>query len=312
MRLSVAIPVYNEEEVVPELLRRVSAVLDGIEGGPHEIVIVDDGSSDRTRALLLEHLPRHPALRVVLLSRNFGHQAAITAALDHVTGDAVVVMDGDLQDRPELIPDFLAAHREGEGADVVYAVRATRRESLPLRVAYALFYRALQRMSRVRIPLDAGDFALLSARVVRELRALPERHRFLRGLRAWVGFRQVALPVDRGERAAGRSKYSLYALIRLAFDGLFAFSTWPIRAAMVVGGLAAGAATLFAVYSVVMRLFTGRVPAGFTALVVVTAFLAGINLFFLGVIGEYVGRVYDEVKARPQYVVDRVLGGGDG
>lgn len=312
MRLSLAIPVYNEEEIVPELLRRVSAVLDQVAGGPHEIVIVDDGSTDRTRELLAEHAARMPTLRVVLLSRNFGHQAAITAALDHVSGDAVVVMDGDLQDRPEVIPALLAAHLEGEGADVVYAVRATRREALPLRIAYAVFYRALRRMSRVRIPLDSGDFALLSARVVRELRALPERHRFLRGLRAWVGFRQVAVPVDRGERAGGRSKYSIIGLVRLAFDGLFAFSTWPIRAAMVVGGLAAGGAALFALYSVVMRLFTGQVPAGFTALVVVTAFLAGINLFFLGVIGEYVGRVYDEVKQRPHYVIDRVLGGGDG
>lgn len=305
-RLSVAIPLFNEEQLVDALLDRLTAVLDAVPGGPHEIVIVDDGSTDRTRELLESAAQRIAGLRVVILSRNFGHQAAITAALDHVRGEVVVVMDGDLQDPPEAIPALLRAH--AEGADVVYAVRATRCEPLAYRIAYAIFYRVMQRVSRVPIPLDAGDFALLSGRVVAELRALPERHRFLRGLRAWVGFRQTAVPIDRGARTAGESKYPVTALIRLALDGLFAFSAWPIRAAMVAGALAASGAGALALYSVIMRLFTGRVPAGFTSLIVVMVFLAGMNLFFLGVIGEYVGRVYDEIKARPHYIVDREAG----
>jgi glycosyltransferase involved in cell wall biosynthesis len=307
MRVSVAIPLYNEEQVLSELLRRVRAVLGEIPGGPHELVLVDDGSSDGTRALLTSAVAITPGLRVIRLSRNFGHQAAISAALDHATGDVVVVMDGDLQDPPEAIPRLLEAYRDG--ADVVYAVRASRKESWLLRLAYRLFYRVLRRVSRVRIPLDAGDFALLSARVVRELRALPERHRFRRGLRAWVGFEQRAVAIDRGERAAGVSKYSFTGLLRLGFDGLFAFSTWPIRAAMMVGAVASAGAGLFALYSIALRLFTGKVPAGFTAIVVVTIFLSGINLFFLGIIGEYVGRVYDEVKQRPHYVIDEVMEG---
>lgn len=307
MKVSVAVPVFNEEAVVPELIRRVGLVLAGLPDGPHEIVVVDDGSTDSTRAALAGEVERCPQLRVVLLSRNFGHQAAITAALDHVTGDVVIVMDGDLQDPPEAIPMLLSAHEDG--ADVVYAVRIERPESWTMRILYAAYYRVLQRMSRVAIPVDAGDFALLSARVVRELRAMPERHRFLRGLRAWVGFEQRAIRVARGARAGGNSKYSMMGLLRLASDGLFAFSTWPIRAATVVGGLSIFGATIFAAYAVVMRMATGRVPAGFTAIVLVTVFLGGINLFFLGVIGEYVGRVYDEVKQRPHYLVDRVIGG---
>lgn len=307
MRISVAIPLLNEEELVNELVGRVRSALDRVPGGPHQIVIVDDGSTDRTVDLLQAAVPDIDGMVVVVLSRNFGHQAAITAALAHVDGDAVVVMDGDLQDPPELIPDMVAAWQNG--ADVVYAVRATRREGFILRAAYRVFYLVLRRMARVAIPLDAGDFALLSRRVVLELRAMPERHRFLRGLRAWVGFRQEAIPVDRPERAAGKSKYSVTALIRLALDGLFAFSTWPIRAAMGVGALAITSAVGFALYAVADRLLTGRAPAGFTAALVVTVFLAGVNLFFLGTIGEYVGRVYDEVKQRPHFVVDRIIAG---
>lgn len=310
MRVSVAIPLFNEREVVPELLRRVETVLAALPGGPHEVVVVDDGSTDGTRDLLVARQRDLPGLRVILLSRNFGHQAAITAALDHVTGDAVVVMDGDLQDPPEVIPAMLAAHRDG--ADVVYAVRASRQEGILLRAAYGLFYRALQRASRVPIPVDAGDFALLSARVVGEFRRLPERHRFLRGMRAWIGFRQVALPVDRPVRAAGTSKYTLRGLVRLAFDGLFAFSVWPIRLAMVAGGIGAAGAGAFALYASILRVATGRVPEGFTAILVVMVFLASVHLMFLGVVGEYVGRIYDEVKQRPVYVVDRIVGESPG
>ena len=307
MRLSVTIPVMNEQDVLPELLRRVLAVLDGVAGGPHELLVVDDGSTDATRVMLEAAARADPRVRAILLSRNFGHQRAISAGLDHVTGDVVVVMDGDLQDVPEEIPRLLAAH--ADGFDVVYARRIGRSEPLLLRAAYAIFYRVAARFSRVRLPLDAGDFALMSRRVVDVICAAPERSRYVRGLRAWAGFRQVGIDVTRGVRAAGRSKYSLMGLTRLALDGLFAFSTVPIRAVMGLGALAMLSAILFAAYAVYVRLVQGRAPEGFTSIIFTVTFLAGVNLFFLGVVGEYIGRIYEEVKQRPLYVIERIVGG---
>lgn len=309
MRVSIAIPLLNEEAVLPELVRRIAAVLDGIPGGPHEVVFVDDGSTDATRVMLAEARRADGRIRAVLLSRNFGHQPAISAALDHVRGDVVVVMDGDLQDAPEEIPRFLAAH--AEGYDVVYARRVDRKEGLVLRACYFLFYRAFSRLSRVSIPIDAGDFALMSRRVVDAIRAAPERNRYLRGLRAWAGFRQQGVVVERAARSAGQSKYSYRALIRLALDGLFAFSIVPIRAAMFLGALTILVAMVFVLYAIYAKLVLDRSPQGFTAIILIMTFLSGVILFFLGVVGEYVGRVYEETKARPLYVVDRVLGDGD-
>jgi dolichol-phosphate mannosyltransferase len=303
-RLTVAVPVLNEVEVLPELLRRVGTVLQDLPGGPHEIVVVDDGSTDGTRELLLGQLSVPHALVAVALSRNFGHQAALSAALDHATGDVVVLMDGDLQDAPEVIPSFVERYREGY--DVVYAQRGTRQESLLHRLSYATFYRLLARLSSVPLPLDAGDFGLMSRRVVDQLRRAPERQRYLRGLRAWVGFRQLGVPLDRGARAAGRSKYSWSRLFGLAFDGLFSFSTAPLRAAAVLGMVAIVLSTLYAGYSVFAKLVLDSSPRGFTALIVVMTFLSGTHLLFLGLLGEYLGRVYEEVKQRPLYVVERI------
>jgi dolichol-phosphate mannosyltransferase len=304
-RVSIGIPVYNEEAGLPELLRRVRAVVDAIPGGPHEIVLVDDGSSDRTPAMAEEAAGSDPRVVVVSLSRNFGHQAALSAALDHATGDVVVVMDGDLQDPPEAIPRFLEEH--ARGYDVVYATRVDRKESWYLRGAYWTFYRLLGRLSNPPLPLDAGDFGLMSRRVVDLLKKVPERNRFLRGLRTWAGFRQLAVAVERGERHAGQSKYSFRKLLRLAFDGVFAFSTVPIRAAAIFGAVAILLAVLFAIYSIWAKLFMHDETRGFTALTLLITFLSGVNLFFLGVIGEYVGRVYEEVKGRPLYVVSKVV-----
>lgn len=308
MRLSVAIPLHDEEAILPELLARLGAVLDRIPGGPHEVVLVDDGSRDGTGALLAAAAARDPRLVVVTLSRNFGHQAALTAGLDQVSGDAVVVMDGDLQDPPEAVPDMVAKWREG--FDVVYATRIGRKEGLLLRLAYFLFYRFIGSLSRLRLPVDAGDFSIMSRRVVQELRRVPEHNRYLRGLRTWVGFRQTGIEVERAERGAGRSKYSFRALVSLGFDGIFAFSTAPLRAAAVLGAAAIALSALFAGYSLYAKLVLQRSPQGFTALILVMTFLSGMNLFFLGVIGEYVGRVYEEAKARPQYVVERVTRAG--
>jgi glycosyltransferase involved in cell wall biosynthesis len=304
-KLSVAIPVYNEERVLPQLHQRLSAVLDAIPGGPHEIVFVDDGSRDGSLEWL-EALARvDPRVKVVTLSRNFGHQAAISAALDHVTGDVVVIMDADLQDTPETIPRFLEKH--AEGFDVVYAVRHERKEGLLLRTCYAGFYRVIKSLADIDLPLGAGDFALLSRRVVDQLRKSEERHRYLRGLRTWVGFPQTGILVEREARAAGESKYTPQKLLKLAFDGIFSFSTAPLRAATVLGAATIMASLAFAAFTLYERIVYGHNPAGFTALVVGITFLSGVQLLFLGVIGEYVGRVYEEVKRRPHYLVDRVI-----
>jgi len=305
-RLSIAIPLHNEETVLPELLRRTLAALDQIAGGPHEVVFVDDGSTDRTFSLLEEAARQDSRIRAISLSRNFGHQAALTAALDHVSGDATVVMDGDLQDIPEVIPQFV--ERYHQGYDVVYAQRVRRKEPWPLRLCYFIFYRMMATLSDVQLPLDSGDFGLMSRRVIDQLRRMPEHHRYLRGMRSWVGFRQTGLPVEREERHSGKSKYSLLRLLKLATDGIFAFSIVPIRAAALLGAAVIAASMLYVLYALYYRFFLQQSPQGFTALIATVTFLSGVLLFFLGVIGEYVGRIYEEIKARPIYVIERVAG----
>ena len=303
-RVSLAIPIYNEEAVVPELVRRTTAVLDSLPGGPHEIIFVNDGSSDHTLEILEAAAVRDARLVIVELSRNFGHQTALTAALDQVSGDAVVLMDGDLQDPPEAIPTLLDHYRQGY--DVVYVRRIDRKESWLLRLCYWIFYRMLATLSSIELPLDAGDFGLLSARVVDEIRRMPEHHRYLRGLRTWVGFRQIGVPIERSARHAGRTKYGPLKLLKLASDGIFAFSIVPLRAAAIIGATAIFLSSLFALYALYAK-FWLHSPQGFTALILAITFLSGINLFFLGIIGEYVGRVYEEVKGRPHYVVRRII-----
>ena len=307
MRISVAIPVYNEEEILPELLRRVRDVLNGIPGGPHEIVIVDDGSTDRTTTILRKEAEEDSRLVGVVFSRNFGHQAALTAGLDHVTGDVTIVMDGDLQDEPETIPAFLEKY--GEGYDVVYARRVGRKESMWLRFCYFLFYRLIGTLSKLHLPLDVGDFGLMSRRVVDEIRRMPEQHRYLRGLRTWVGFRQTGIPVERAERYAGEPKYSTIKLLKLAVDGIFSFSIVPLRFAALVGTGAISFSALYALYALYVRLAHDQTPQGFTALIVAIVFLAGVQLFFMGIIGEYIGRLFEASKARPNYIVAERFGG---
>lgn len=304
-RLSVAIPLYNEETSVPELLQRVGRTLEGLPGGGHEIVLVDDGSTDGTLSLIEQAAADDDRIVVVALSRNFGHQAALSAGLDHATGDVVVVMDGDLQDAPEDIPRLLEHYRLG--FDVVYATRRGRKETWWLRACYFLYYRLASLLSSTQLPLDAGDFGLMSRRVVNEIRRLDEHNRYLRGLRSWVGFRQTGVPMARSARHSGHSKYGLGKLVALALDGIFSFSVLPIRLVTMVGAAAALATVFYAAYSVWAKLFLDRSPQGFTALVVIITFVSGLQLFFLGIIGEYVGRVYEEAKGRPIYVTERIV-----
>ncbi len=304
--VSVAISLYNEEEVFPELLRRLKAVLDALPGGPHQIVFVDDGSSDRTFEKVAAAAAGDSRIAGISLSRNFGHQAALSAALDYASADAVIVMDGDLQDPPEEIPRFLDEHRKG--FDVVFARRTNRKEPWPLRACYYVFYRMIAALSDVHLPLDAGDFGLMSRRVVEKIRIIREHHRYLRGLRTWVGFRQTGIRVERGERAAGRSRYTLGKLLRLAFDGIFAFSMAPLRGAAILGLFVIVGSLAFAAYAVYVRFGLGKSPPGFTALILVISLFSGAQLLFLGIIGEYLGRVYEETKGRPQYIVAKTVG----
>ncbi len=302
--ISIGIPLFNESETLSHLLARLVAVLEAIRAYDFEIILVDDGSTDQTPAMAKQHAAQDSRIRYVRLSRNFGHQAALSAALDHVSGDVVVLMDGDLQDAPEVIPLFLSGYEDGH--DVVYAVRRSRPEGLLKRACYAGFYRLANAISEIPLPLQSGDFCLLSRRVVEHLRSVSERGRYLRGLRTWVGFSQVAIQVDRDERFAGSSKYSLRKLARLALDGLFSFSVVPIRIAWLVGLGAAMLSAFYALYAMVSKLLVGQPPEGFTGTIVTMVFLAGIQLFFLGVIGEYIGRIYVEVKQRPIYLVDQL------
>jgi glycosyltransferase involved in cell wall biosynthesis len=304
-RVSLAIPVYNEREILPQLLQRTLGVLDKLPGGPHEVVLVDDGSRDGTRDMLVAAAAGDPRIVAVLLSRNFGHQVALTAAMDNVSGDVVVVMDGDLQDPPEIVPTLLAKY--AEGYDVVYVKRGKRQEGWLLKFCYKSYYRLLSSMSEVRLPLDAGDFALLSRRVVDSMRSAPERHRYLRGLRAWVGFKQTGILVDRAARAGGKSKYTAVKLFRLAANGIFAFSIVPLRAAVVLGAMAILASFLYLIYALITRFMYPDTPPGFTTLIIAIVFLAGVQMMLLGVVGEYVGRIYEEVKGRPHYVIEKVV-----
>jgi dolichol-phosphate mannosyltransferase len=267
---------------------------------------VDDGSRDRSREILREFSARDARLKLVGLSRNFGHQVAISCGIDFAAGDAVIVMDGDLQDPPEVLPDLIARWREGY--DVVFAVRQKRKEGIFKRAAYKAFYWLLHRVSYLDIPLDSGDFSLMDRRVVDVLKKMPERNRFVRGLRTWVGLRQTGLEYARAARHAGRSKYTFTKLVRLAFDGLVSYSFVPLRFVSNLGLLVSLSALAYMGYLLLARLLDNQAIQGWTSTVVIVLFLGGIQLLSLGIIGEYVGRVFDEVKQRPQYVVGELTG----
>jgi dolichol-phosphate mannosyltransferase len=305
-RLTIGIPVFNESENLPELVRRLDAVLTNLGGGPHEFLFIDDGSVDGSAEWIEEAATSDSRIRLVCFSRNFGHQAALTAAIDRAEGDALVLMDADLQDAPEAIPRFVDEYRRG--FDVVYAIRVGRKEGPFLRSCYRLFYWLMARLSDTPLPEGSGDFGLLSRRAVEALRLHREQHRYLRGLRVLVGFRQLGIEVEREARHAGTSRYGFRGLVHLALNGLFAFSVVPIRLATLIGGFAIGGSLLYAIYVLWARLVLQQAPQGFTTLILAMVFLAGVQLLFLGIIGEYVGRIYQEAKGRPLYIVDRHIG----
>jgi glycosyltransferase involved in cell wall biosynthesis len=312
VELSVIIPCYNEGEVLPLLRQRLIASLDQL-GLSWEAIFVDDGSSDGTLLQLTAMHWEEPSFKVVSLSRNFGHQVAIAAGLEHASGDAVAIMDADLQDPPELLQECL--EKLWSGYDVVYAVRRNRKENWAKRTAYALFYRVLELLSDVSIPLDSGDFCVMSRRVADVLRSMPERDAFLRGLRAWVGFRQTGIEYERKPRVAGRTKYSVSKLVRLAMDGIFSFSVFPLRLAIFMGLVTVSLSVFWATLHLVWR-FGGfelmghkasQLP-GWTTLMCGMFFLGGVQLLILGCIGEYIGRIFREMKQRPRWITRQTLG----
>ncbi|HET8576145.1 MAG TPA: glycosyltransferase family 2 protein [Methylomirabilota bacterium] len=303
--ISVVVPVLNEERNVPELYRRVRASLESAEV-EFEIIYVDDGSTDRTAEILHGLHANDGRVKSVHLTRNFGHQAAISAGLRAASGDAVVVMDGDLQDSPEALPAFIERWRAGY--EVVYAIRSRRQASWLKRLAYKIFYRVLGHISQISVPLDSGDFSLMERRVVDVLNAMPERTRFVRGMRSWAGFRQTGIPLDRGERFAGKAKYTYAKLLRLAADGFLALSYRPLQLASLSGAVVSGVALLLAIFLIFLKVVHGIPLQGWTSLMVAVLFLGGVQLISLGILGEYVGRIYDEVRDRPPYVVGQVVG----
>lgn len=303
--LSVVIPIFNEEETLAALFARLSAALVAT-GESFEVLFVNDGSRDGSERILRDFHARDARFKSIHFSRNFGHQIAITCGFDHARGQAVIAMDGDLQDPPEVLPHLIARWREGY--EVVYAVRQNRKEGLLKRSAYKAFYWLLRKVSYLDIPLDSGDFSLIDRRVIDLLGSMPERNRFVRGLRTWVGFRQVGYEYAREARFAGESKYNLARLFKLAFDGLVSYSYVPLRLVSNVGLLVSASALGYMGYLLVARLFGGTPIEGWTSTVVIVLFLGGVQLLSLGVIGEYVGRIFEEVKQRPHYVVRERVG----
>lgn len=302
--ISVVIPMFNEQESVRPLLERLETTLRPL-GLPFEIVAVDDGSRDSTRERLLAFPPLARELSVVCLSRNFGLEGAIEAGLRHARGDVVVLMDADLQDPPELIPTLLDAWRNG--AEVVFTTKRTRAEPLARRAAFGGFHFLYHRLARIPSPLGAGNFSLLDRAALEAMLALPERSRYLPGLRYWVGFRQVEVAYDRPERAAGRPSMSLSKLLKLALDGIFGFSYLPLRLATLLGALACMLGVLLVAWVLVERFITHTAILGWPSLMIAVCFLGGAQLVAIGILGEYLSRVFDEVRRRPNYIVRDVL-----
>lgn len=305
VKLSVVIPTYNEESILPELYRRLTKVLENI-GESYEVIYVNDGSTDKSLDIMKTFHSKNKRIKVLDLSRNFGHQIAITAGCDYARGEAVIVMDADLQDPPEVIPQLIKTWREGY--DVVFAVREKREgERYFKQVTASLFYRLIRKITEVEIPKDTGDFRLMSRRVVDGLKSTREKHCFVRGLVSWIGFNQTGVKFIREARYAGETKYSYKKLFKLALDGITSFSFIPLQLGMWAGLVVSLFSFLYALYAILMKILTHVIVPGWTSLMVAILFLGGVQLFTLGLIGEYIGRIYDQVKQRPLYFVKEFI-----
>lgn len=307
IKLSVIVPCYNEEDVLPATHQALTRVLQSLNAVEFELIYIDDGSSDRSLPILEAIQSEDQRVRVISFTRNFGHQIAVTAGLEHATGDAAVIIDADLQDPPEVIEAMLELWREG--AQVVYGVRKKREGETLFKIWTAkCFYRLIGRLSNIKIPLDTGDFRLMDRKVVDAIIAMPERDRFTRGMVTWVGFKQVPLVYTRRARHSGETKYPFGKMVSFATDGLLSFSMAPLRLAIWMGFTAAGLALIGIVYALFIRLLTDSWVQGWAMLFIAMLFLGGVQLVFLGILGEYVGRIFGEVKQRPLYLVQKRLG----
>ncbi|MEK4518704.1 glycosyltransferase family 2 protein [Paenibacillus sp. FSL H8-0122] len=307
VRYSIIIPMFNEEAVIQETYRRIKKVM-GITGEPYELIFVNDGSTDNCAQMIEEYSYWDESVKLIDLSRNFGHQVAITAGMDYALGDAVVIIDADLQDPPELIPEMIAEWKQGY--QVVYAKRIKRNgESLFKKWSASLFYRVLRYSTDISIPVDTGDFRLMDRRVCDELKRLPEKNRFVRGLVSWVGFRQKAIEYEREERLAGETKYPFRRMLKLSLDGITSFSYKPLKLAGVLGALLSVSGFLYLMYVLYLALFTDAAVKGWASMIGITLTFNGFVLLMLGILGEYVGRIYDESKGRPLYIVQEFYSG---
>jgi polyisoprenyl-phosphate glycosyltransferase len=310
--LSVVIPCYNEQEVLPLMYKRLTAAAVNWEVD-YEVILVNDGSRDNTWQIMTEIHRANPRWKMVCLARNFGHQVALWTGLTVASGDMVIVLDADLQDPPEMVPQFLK--KWAEGCDVVYGVRQKRKESFLKRACYFLFYRLLAMLSEVEIPLDSGDFCLMDRRVVQIISSAQDSRPFIRGLRAWIGFRQDSLPYERAARAAGDVKYTTSKLVKLALDGILSSSIRPLRLATYMGLFVSVCAFFGTIFTLAQRIFAEqfarvglRPVPGFATIVISILFLGGVQLFCVGILGEYIGRIYENMKGRPVSTVARTLG----
>lgn len=305
-KISVVVPMYYEEAVVEECYKRTKAVLNSLENYEHEIIFVNDGSTDNTLPLLEEIANKDTNVKVISFSRNFGHQAAVTAGLKYTTGDCTMIIDSDMQDPPELLTDMLKLWEEGN--EVIYAKRKTRKGESKFKLFTAkMFYKILNGLSDVEIPKDTGDFRLADKKVIEVINSLPEHNKFLRGLFSWVGFKQVPFEYERQERFAGKTKYPLKKMLKLAGDGILSFSTKPLR---IIGGL--GVVSIFIsiillIYTLISYIFASDIEAGWTSMMVAITFFAGVQLVSIWMMSEYIARIYDDTKKRPEYIINKKI-----
>jgi glycosyltransferase involved in cell wall biosynthesis len=306
-KISVIIPMYYEEEVAEECYKRMTSVLQNIENYDYEIICINDGSRDKTLSILENLAIRDKRLKVLSFSRNFGHQCAVTAGLKYVTGDAIVIIDADLQDPPELIPEMLKLWEAGN--DVIYGKRKTRDgESVFKLFTAKIFYKTLNALSDVEIPKDTGDFRLVDRKVVDTINSLPEHNKFLRGLFSWVGYKQIPFQYERKERFAGKTKYPLKKMLKLASDGIISFSTKPLKIVGGLGILSIVISFILLIYALISYIFKlNNLSAGWTSLMLGITFFAGVQLLSLWIMSEYIARIYDESKNRPQYIIEKKI-----
>ena len=306
--ISIIVPLYNEEQVFHHLIGRLITVINSTDFSC-EVILIDDGSSDKTAKLIETICQKDNRFTGILLSRNHGHQLAVSAGLSNVRGKrGAMIIDGDLQDPPELVNEFY--QYLNNGYDVIYAIRKNRKEGFLKKLAYATYYRLQKKISSFNIPIDSGDFSMLSRRVVDHINAMPEQSRYLRGMRAWVGFKQIGYEYDRDERLAGETKYSWKKLFELAFNGIFNFSDFPVKIITRLGFFTIVFSLIYFAYNIYRRIYYNDVPQGFTATILAIILFSGVQLISLGFIGEYVLRIYNQVRNRPLFVIDKIIKDG--